>query len=236
MWNGKKKALTFSYDDGHDTDRRLAELLDKYGMKCTFNLNGGHLVTRENLGAPKKLYTGPAWKNPDALVNQMPIEEMLEVYKNHEIAVHAYTHPNLNKLTREECNDQIAKDIEKLTEIFGKTPVGMAYPFGAYNDTVVDVLREHGLRYARTTRQTLNFDIQTDLLRFHPTCHHGNEQLMELAKKFVEMETDEPQLFYVWGHAYEFEGMENWDVIERFCDLLANRDDIFYGTNAEVLL
>ena len=34
---GLNKALTFSYDDGHDCDRRLAELLDKYGMKCWTN-------------------------------------------------------------------------------------------------------------------------------------------------------------------------------------------------------
>lgn len=27
MWNGKMKALTFSYDDGVDTDRRLHRFL-----------------------------------------------------------------------------------------------------------------------------------------------------------------------------------------------------------------
>ena len=36
---GKRKALTFSYDDGTIHDRRLAALLNEYGMKGTFNLN-----------------------------------------------------------------------------------------------------------------------------------------------------------------------------------------------------
>lgn len=41
MWNGKKKAVTFSYDDGIVYDKHLVEILNKYGLKCTFNLNSG---------------------------------------------------------------------------------------------------------------------------------------------------------------------------------------------------
>ena len=39
MWNGKKKAITFSFDDGVWQDRRLIEIFNKYGLKGTFNLN-----------------------------------------------------------------------------------------------------------------------------------------------------------------------------------------------------
>ena len=38
------------------------------------------------------------------------------------------------------------------------------------------------------------------------------------------------------GHSYEFKTEEEWAVMERLCEMLAGRDDIFYGTNAEVLL
>lgn len=41
MWNGKKKAVTFSYDDGVTQDRRLVEMMNTYGVKGTFNLNSG---------------------------------------------------------------------------------------------------------------------------------------------------------------------------------------------------
>ena len=236
MWNGKKKALTFSYDDGVDTDRRLAQIFDRYGMKCTFNLNGGKLVTAQTQGAPWKLNPKTPWKNPDALINRLPIEEMLKSYKNHEIAVHSYTHPHLESLSREECTKEIEQDIARLTEVFGYTPIGMAYPYGSYSDMVTEVLEEQGIRYARTTRTTHSFTLQSDLLRFHPTCHHKDAQLMTLAKQFIEAESEEPMLFYVWGHSYEFAGDDNWDIIERFCEYMADRDDIFYGTNTEVLL
>ena len=38
---GKFKAVTLSYDDGVQADIRLAGILDKYGMKGTFNINTG---------------------------------------------------------------------------------------------------------------------------------------------------------------------------------------------------
>ena len=41
MFHGKLKAVTFSYDDGVSQDVRLIALLDKYGLKATFNLNSG---------------------------------------------------------------------------------------------------------------------------------------------------------------------------------------------------
>ena len=46
MWNGKKKAVTFSYDDGVRQDKRLSEIFNKYGMKASFNHNCDYM--REN--------------------------------------------------------------------------------------------------------------------------------------------------------------------------------------------
>lgn len=39
MFDGKMKAVTFSYYDGVTQDIRLIEMLDRYGLKATFNLN-----------------------------------------------------------------------------------------------------------------------------------------------------------------------------------------------------
>ena len=40
MFYGKKKAVTFSFDDGVTQDIRAIEILNKYGLKATFNLVG----------------------------------------------------------------------------------------------------------------------------------------------------------------------------------------------------
>ena len=42
MWNGKKKAVTFSFDDGVTQDIRLIEIFNKYGLKGTFNFIKRH--------------------------------------------------------------------------------------------------------------------------------------------------------------------------------------------------
>ena len=49
MFCGKNKAITFSYDDGVTQDIRLAEVFNKYGMKCTFNINSGLLGSKHEL-------------------------------------------------------------------------------------------------------------------------------------------------------------------------------------------
>ncbi|MBQ8577900.1 MAG: polysaccharide deacetylase family protein [Clostridia bacterium] len=230
MFNGKMKALTFSYDDGITTDGRLIDILNRYGMRGTFNLNSATHVERgnprmERIAKDRKTQVARYWR-----------DELADVYKGHEIAVHALTHPDLTKLSEEECCHEILADVENLTAYFGTKPVGMAYPYGTHNDAVVNVLRDCGIRYSRTTVSTRRFDIPCDLLRLPATCHHNDAALMELAEQFVNAEPETPMLFYVWGHSYEFADRDNWDVIERFCDYMAGRDDIFYGTNAEVLL
>ena len=44
-------------------------------------------------------------------------------------------------------------------------------------------------------------------------------------------------IFYIWGHSYEFDIFpERWKLFEEFCQMMSNKNDIFYGTNSEILL
>ena len=44
----------------------------------------------------------------------------------------------------------------------------------------------------------------------------------------------DPMLFYLWGHSYEFEARDNWEVIEEFARTVSGKDDIWYATNIEI--
>ena len=224
---GRLKAVTLSYDDGMDQDIRLIEIMKKNGLKGTFNLNSG-------LYAPE----GTVYPEDQIWVRRMSRSQAIQLYKNSgmEVAVHGKEHPYLEQLPVNLCTLDIMQDRENLEEEYDVIVRGMAYPYGTFNDEVVALLKELGFQYARTVNESCNFDVQTDLLRFKPTCHHDNARLFELAEQFLSMEPEEPQIFYIWGHSYEFDGNENWDRIEELCRMLAGRDDIFYGTNAEVLL
>lgn len=230
-WNGKKKALTFSYDDGVLQDIRLIELFNKYGMKATFNLNS------EKLGKPGALIREE--KHVDH--TKVKAADVRHIYEGHEVAVHTLTHPHLENI---ESDEDVIREIEedrlRLSELCGYEVVGMAYPFGTYDERVVRLMREHtGVRYARTVRSTHDFFApQSDLLTFHPTVYHHAEwdTMLALGEKFLSLSPDEPALFYVWGHAYEFDIHDDWARFEDFLRMMAGKADIFYGTNAEVLL
>ena len=215
---GKAKAFTLSYDDGVDLDERLVALFDKHSLKATFNINSG-LYAAEDATYPEGEY-----------FRRLPTSRVLALYsKNgHEVATHGHTHPWLEQLSVGSITYEIMKDREALEEQFGCIVRGHAYPFGTFNDTVVEALRACGIVYARTTATTGRFDIPTDWLRMPATCKHTDPKLMELARKFADMKVtkDSAKLFYVWGHTYEFEGDDNWNVIEEFAEFLARKSKI----------
>ena len=63
------------------------------------------------------------------------------------------------------------------------------------------------------------------------------EKMMQLGREFVEFKPKEPKVFYIWGHSYEMDfGTDYWFKLEEFFKLISNKEDIFYGTNKEVLL
>ena len=80
--------------------------------------------------------------------------------------------------------------------------------------------------------------LQDNLYRFNPTAYViGHDNIMELGRKFIEMKAERTQVFYVWGHSYEMDfESDNWMKFEEFLKLISGKDDIFYGTNKEVLL
>ena len=228
--NAKKKALTFSYDDGVEQDARLMEIFNKNGLKGTFNLNGEPLTHAE--------HTHPA----GVVARRMGYKMALETYggelgKNHEIAVHSYTHPFLDRIPRSLANYEIAKDREVLEKLFGRMVRGCAYPMGTFSDMTVDVLRDNGIAYARTTVSTGKFSIPTDWLRMPATCHHKDGRFEQITDTFVNGQPgpwDTPWLYYVWGHAYEFDADNNWEMMEAACEKLGGHDDVWYATNMEV--
>lgn len=229
--SNKYKAVTFSYDDGVTQDIRLIELLNKYGLKSTFNLNSellshkGILIRNEKRISHYKVH-------PD---------DVKYIYEGHEIAAHTLTHPNLTKQDEAEIIRQVEQDRVSLSELAGYEVSGMAYPCGGTNndDRIAQIIKENtGIKYARTITLSNSFDPQENLYRFNPTSFHLDfDVLMKLGQDFINLKTETPKIFYIWGHSYEMDyEPEYWIKLEEFFKLISNKDDIFYGTNKEILL
>ena len=216
---GLSKAFTLSYDDGVTQDKRLAELFRSHGLKCTFNLNAGMCGHKFSEG-----------------VIRMDEKDWDETYVGHELGGHALYHSALDTMGKSRMVYEIIEDKRQLEKHAGEPMRMFAYPFGTFNDEVVDALRMAGYEGARTTVSTHSFALPRDFLRWDPTCHHGDEKLMELAKQFCEGFTMGASLFYVWGHAYEFDGANNWNVIEELCAYIdEHREKLWICTNGEIL-
>ncbi|MEI7661919.1 MAG: polysaccharide deacetylase family protein [Bacteroidota bacterium] len=220
---GKTKALILSFDDGMVADRRLVRLMNEYGLTGTFHLNSNKLDTKDYLTK----------------------EEIKDVYKGHEISSHTANHPNLTKISRAEVLNEAGEDRRELERLSGNLVRGMAYPFGNYNDTVVEIIKSLGIEYARTVEDTYTFGIPGDFLKWNPTIHqfgrayftpdNPENDKKELAGFYQVinhfLKTDSLALLDVWGHSWENDGAgDRWTEIEKFFKMVSRNPDIYYTT------
>lgn len=229
----KLKAVTLSYDDGCRADLRTAKILEDHGMRGTFNINSA------------AIHGGNS--------NRLSVQEIREglLERGHEIAIHGENHlapgivlPTIGLADAFNCRTDLEKS-------FGKIIRGMAYPNSGIRslhnwndaDAIKAYLRSIGIVYARTLGGDNNsFMLPTDWLEWMPTAKHTNPQLEEWARAFVSIQENSialilhkyPRLFYLWGHSYEFDNDQNWDVLERFCDTIGGKEDTWYATNIEI--
>lgn len=230
--NGLSKAATFSYDDAVRQDIRLAALLDKHGLKGSFNIYTA-IFERE-------------------IPNRMTLDEIREhiLEKGHEVALHGHNHIGSGSAHPINCIRESLTSREFLEKSFGRIIRGMAYPDNGVSrfsngnnyETVKNSLRSLGIVYARTLRGDNNsFELPDDWYAWMPTAHHNNPKLSEWVDEFISLDVEReyvsrryPRLLKIWGHSSEFDINNNWDIIERICERLGDRNDIWFATSIEI--
>lgn len=221
---GRTKALILSYEDGPDQDVRFVELLNRHGIVGTFHLNSGRLGLEAEWMT--ELIGDPGW--------YVSAEDLPAVYSGHEIGSHTVNHPHLTQLDLAEVVNEISRDVAMLEQLSGAPVESFAYPFGDFDDRVVDALGEAPISSARTVESTGTFELPHDFLRWHPTAQHA--QALNLVDDFLSLNGDSPALFMIWGHSWEFDGESegnNWRHAESLIEKLSGHDDIWYVTIGE---
>jgi len=223
-WPGfRRKAVTFSYDDGMRNDRRLVELLNRHGLRGTFNLNSASLSADDA--------AADAWN--------VRASEAAALYAGHEIAVHGLRHETWNDTLPAVAVADIARDRLALEALAGHPVEGSAYPCGGYSKgpAADAALRTLGIVHARVVAPREDFAVPADFLDWAPTTHHSRADADALARRFLDAPdpaTAEPRLFYVWGHSFEFGSEEAWGRMDALCSLFGSRDDVWPATNIEI--
>lgn len=209
---GKKRVVTFGYDDGGKNDERLIELFRKYGMKGTFFLNGGNYlhITEEEAGALRNRYKGQ------------------------EVGCHTVSHGWFARMPMQSVINEVFEDRRILETLFRTHVMGLSYPSGSYNEEIFQAVRSCGILYGRTTCSANKCTFPENFFAWHPACHHSNA--LSVCEKFlrdIDSEWGQP-LLYIWGHSHEFQEEKDWKKIEEILKMLSGNEKIWYATNVEI--
>jgi len=218
---GKRIAVTLSFDDGHH-DRRLVAAFNEWGLKSTFNLNSSVLFPADS-------------KDYDPPRGHISVTEVAELYHGHEVAIHTVHHPFLDRLDANQIVDEVLQDRKALEDLVSYPVRGMAYPFGTYNQQVIDILRALGIVYCRTVENAEKCFPPKEPLAWPATCHQYAEN-PTVPERFEKLHSDPKYsgVFFVWGHGFEFHNKNDWDGLERIFKPLSGKPDVWYCTNIEL--
>lgn len=227
---GKSKAVTLSYDDGCASDMRMSDIISKYGLKCTFNLTGKEQV--------------------HDMTDRQIKEYILD--RGHEIAIHGLEHIAEGTMRPIDGICDVLRCRLELEERFGIIIKGMAYPDtgisnicpGTSYETIKNYLTELDISYSRTLGgDNDSFKLPTDWHAWIPTAHHNNPKLMEYIDSFMNIDNNSenvyvdrryPRLFYMWGHSFELDRDNTWELFDKICASLSGKDNVWYATNMEI--
>ena len=113
-------AISFDAAWGADKTRQIMDVCESYNVKATFFLVG-------------------FW------IDKYP-EMVKEIdARGFEIGTHSETHPQMSKLSRQKCTEELQSSCQKIYELTGKMPKLFRPPFGDYNNQLIEVATELGL-------------------------------------------------------------------------------------------
>ena len=227
---GKAKAVTLSYDDSTKDDIRFLDTINKHNLKCTFNLVS-------------------SWIGREAHTDKEFIKENI-LKTGHEIANHGLHHKALDSVRVLDGIQDTLNSRLCLERDFGVIVRGMAYPCRVINRfakpevyrQIKSYLQDLDIVYARSVGSDNDkFELPEDWHCWVPTAHHSNPKVLEFIDKFLALDVSklttpnrQPRLFYLWGHSYEFERNNNWELLDEMCEKLSGKDDTWYATNIEI--
>ena len=192
------KYFILSFDDGSVHDRRLVELLNRYGIPGTFNLNSG----LEDF----------VWEFQGRPVERQKLRATVEQYRGHEVASHTLHHPRLDSLDPPALRREVEEDCAALKEIFGLEEIGFGVPFTVCTQRERNIIRRF-TRYIRLSEYADSFALPADPYTIPIHALYNDPDVRDRIRAFAE-DPGEDGLFVLAGHSYELEILDHWEYME----------------------
>lgn len=225
--------VTTSWDDGHPSDLRLAELLEKHGVAATFYVPSSNSEGRPVMGS----------------------SEIAELGRYFEIGGHTQNHVVLTDVAPDVAANQIIVNKFWLEDLLGREVCGFAYVRGRHNRTVRQLVKKAGYRYARTVKNLVSspgpnrFQVPTTTQFFaHPASIYvrnylsngpsfnraatlaavlSDDKLVVRLSRVAEACARSGGYFHLWGHSWELDEYDLWGELESFLARLRQIDARF---------
>jgi len=241
--------ITTSWDDGHILDRRVADVLERYGLTGTF------YIAR------------------DFLDERMSETQLHELAQRHEIGAHTLTHPILTEIPLAQAQAEITGSKAWLEDVTGQAVTAFCYPRGAHNPTLQGIVRDAGFTMARTVEK-FSFDsgdnpyVLPTTLQIYPYPLRPLPHLsrlrgwrtrlnpfievwsrrhviklkplsllnwVSLAKSLLHEAAQQGAIWHLWGHSWEIERYDLWHELEQICQIVSDRQDIRPVINSQLI-
>ena len=220
---GKRKAFNITYDDGVMQDLRFVELMNRYGLKGTFNLNS------------ELMKTGFVWTHPNEMeVKRLDVDTARWLYRSHEIASHTLTHPYMHDLSEAEVMDQLGTDKANLEEMLGVEVAGFAVPFDYYSPLIADCAQKCGFEYARMSEFSHSYAPCRDYWYWQTGFYHIQPGLEAFVDGFFETDT-ELAVCQIVGHSYDLDAENLWGTMEHILYRVSRAENVWSCTNLELV-
>lgn len=241
--------FTCSFDDGDVADLRLADLLNKYGVKATFFI-------------PRQC----------ELVNKSLCEKQINALSDLvEIGGHTMSHHILTNITNERARSEIQDCKKWIQNITGKPVLVFCPPTGRFNKLHISYQQEAGYVAMRTV-EMLSFSIQkikevndfvilptTNQVYNHTSIAYlrnrfkrfnlskgslfwklFNVNWQVMSKNYIEHLNEVSEgcdfeyYFHLWGHSWEIDKYSLWKSLEDFLKSLFDFQEIIFCNNSEL--
>ena len=172
----KKETIAITFDDGFVSNLTEAvPLMKKVGVQAI------NYLVADRLGQTSD-WEAREGGEADPLMDESQVREWLAA--GHQIGAHTCTHPRLSFLSRDQAKEEIFASKKKLEDRFGLPMDHFAYPYGDYNQTTVELVREAGFKTACTMHRGVNLP-NTPLFELKRwTARYESRNLQNLLRKF----------------------------------------------------
>jgi polysaccharide deacetylase len=214
--------VTTSWDDGHPSDLRLADLLEKHGVNGTFYIPCTNSEGRPVMGSTQIALVG----------------------RRFEIGGHTQDHVSLTEMAPYLATNQILTNKQWLEDLLGHEVCGFAYVRGHHNRIVRSLVKKAGFQYARTIKNLMSspgfdrFQLPTTTQFFvHSRSTYVRNYVsggpsLQRTKMLTSLLIDNPLAtrclraaqiciglgghFHLWGHSWELDEYNLWGELDRF--------------------